>query len=438
MAHLPARKYSIRNMPQSKEVKAISEHLRKPTDVEIVNMLRNKGFVDYAQVGCSITDTISDLWKEMARREEINLTTTTHEHNLPPIAAGIYFGTGRPALIHMQNSGLPNAGDGIISLASVYKIPMLVLVTWRGSNERDDSEPHQAIGTKTSKLTRDIIGNKHVYGNQDGKGFIKAIEKAVDAVNNGEVAMVRLSPDAFQKKHELSLPNEGEIFSQKEYLKQLGMMQKLAKTKGALSSPIPTNVKLSRDEALIAIVANHPDAAVIFSNGYTARAAQEVVDRHGNFYSTGNMGGALAMGWALARSNPDIEVVVVDGDQNAQMSTMKDNLKAEYPENLYWYILNNGIGASVGTIPSVPLSLDYYQLARVIPTMPDALGSFKYPRVNARGVYFESKKAKKMAEQQGTLPAHAQMFRQWIQEKTARNLKKRKSISSLHPLLIGA
>lgn len=405
---------------QPKENRRSPERPQKPTDVEIVNALKNGGFVHYAQVGCSITDTISHLWAEEAEKEEIDLITVTNEHALPAIATGIWFGTGRPALIHMQNSGLPNAADGIISLAFVYRIPMLLLVTWRGSNEKDDSEPHQEIGKRTAKLTRDIV-DRHVYGNRQGKGIMNAIGKAVNDVNNGEIAMVRLSADAFRKTHNLHLPDRGEIFSQKEYIKQLRAMRQLAERKGVLSSPISPDIKLSRDEALRKIAENHPDAAILFSNGYTARAAQEVADRRGNFYHTGNMGGALAIGWALARSNPDIQVVVVDGDQNAQMNTMQDNLQNEYPENLNWYILNNGIGASVGTIKSVPLSLDYYQLARVIPTIPDPPGSFKYPRVSGRGLYFESDNARKMAKEQGALPTHAQMFRQWIQEQSKRN-----------------
>lgn len=90
-------------MPRSKESVSPKDSFKKPTDVEIVSAFRNQGFVDIAQVGCSITDTISDLWEKMAGEKPINLTTTVHEHNLPPIAAGIFFGTGRPALIHMQN-----------------------------------------------------------------------------------------------------------------------------------------------------------------------------------------------------------------------------------------------------------------------------------------------------------------------------------------------
>lgn len=298
---------------------------------------------------------------------------------------------------------------------------MLALVTWRGSNEGDDSEVHQEIGRKTEKLTKAILDDRHVYGNRDGKGFMKDLVKASDAVRKGDVAILRLSPDAFQKVNKLSFPAEGEIFSQKELQRQLRAMQRLAERKGIFSSPIPIDIKLSRDEALMAIAENHPDAAILFCNGFTARAAEKVADRRGNFYNTGNMGGTLAIGWALARSNPDIEVVIVDGDQNAQMSTIKDHLKLEYPENLYWYILNNGIGASVGTIPSLPLTPDYYQLGRVLSTIPDAPNSFAHTRVGKGGMSFEFDDARRLAEEIGTLPAHAKEFRAWVKEQTERN-----------------
>lgn len=414
---------------------SLSKRIGRPTDVEIVENFKKLGIERYAQVGCSITDTISDLWAKKAEQGKIDLVTVANEHSLPAIAAGNWFGTGELTLMHMQNSGLPNAGDGLISLLPVYGIPAVALVTWRGSNETDASEPHQEIGKRTEGITKSFVDKSNLYGTRIGRGILHKIEQAVNTAKQGKIAMIRLSPDAFEKTHKLSLPNRGEIFSQTEYNRQLNKMQELAETKGSLSSPIPIGEELSRDKALMAIVENHPNAAILFANGFTARAGQAVTDRFGNFYNVGNMGGTLAIGWALARSNPNIEVVVIDGDQNAQMGTMKDNLKAEYPENLHWYILNNGIGASVGTVKSPKLALDYYQLARVLETTPDEPGSFKHTRVGAQGVYFESKQAKKMAKERGTLPAHAQMFKRWIQEQTATNLKNKKKISRLHPLL---
>ena len=50
------------------------------------------------------------------------------------LAAGHYLATGEYALVYMQNSGLGNAVNPLLSLADidVYSIPMLLMVGWRG------------------------------------------------------------------------------------------------------------------------------------------------------------------------------------------------------------------------------------------------------------------------------------------------------------------
>lgn len=401
-------------------LRTVTEALRRPTDQRIVDEFRQKGIVDYAVVPCSITDTIHYEWDKLARNGEIDLITTTNESNLPAIAAGIYLGTGRTPLIHMQNSGFTNAADGIISLAKVYKFPMVALVTWRGSNEKDDSEPHQEIGTRTNKITRAVVKD-NIHGTRMGRGILHAIDAAVDEANQGQIAVVLLSPDAFHKVIKPSLSPEATVFDADKRRRYQARYAAIVAQKGTESSPIDPDTQITREKAMEAIVKQHPNAAILFCNGYTARAAQGRVDRVGNFYNTGNMGGTLAMGWALAHSNPDIEVVVVDGDQNAQMGSMKDNLAANYPKNLQWYILDNGIGASVGIADSVPLGNWHYELARVIPTIPEAPGTFSYPRVRNRGAYFDTEEAQVMAAQVGALPAHMQRFRGWIEQQSERN-----------------
>lgn len=405
-------------------LQVVSETLRRPTDQAIVSKLISKGITYYVVVPCSITDSIHYQWDGLSEKKKIDLITTTNEGSLPAIAAGIYLGTGRTPLIHMQNSGFPNAADGIISLGEVYKFPMVMLVTWRGSNKKDDSEPHQEIGMRTDKITRAVV-RKNIHGTRMGLGILHSIDVAVDEANKGKIAMVRLSPDAFRKTITPQLSPKSTIYDANKRREYQSAYKKIVAEKGTDTSPIDPDTQLTREDAMKAIVKQHPDAAILFCNGYTARAAQAQVDRLGNFYNTGNMGGTLAMGWALARSNPDIEVVVVDGDQNAQMGSMKDNLAAEYPDNLQWYILNNGIGASVGVARSVPLGEWHYELARVIPTIPDAPSSFAYPRVKGNGVYFSTEESQIIAKEIGPLPVHMQRFRQWISQQSERNRSKR-------------
>lgn len=50
------------------------------------------------------------------------------------LAAGHYMATGNPACVYLQNSGLGNTVNPVMSLAheNVYGIPMLLLIGWRG------------------------------------------------------------------------------------------------------------------------------------------------------------------------------------------------------------------------------------------------------------------------------------------------------------------
>lgn len=384
----------------------------RPTEQDVLRLFLEGGMRNIISVPCSITDTWQWLAAQAARECQLRLVMTPHEGNLVGIATGIWLGTGHASLVHMQNSGLLNAGDGFVSLAGreVYDIPVASLVTWRGWSPEDNSEPHQAIGKRTDALCRIIYGEDAcVAGEVDGQGTVAAIQAVMAAVKAGGRGVLRLSPNAF---HRTAMPSLPASFARlpREWL------QRLRGEKG--ESSLPARLKFhhppSRDAALCAIAEVHPEAAMVYANGFTSRAAQARVDRAGSFYNVGCMGSSLAVAWGLATSRPDLEVVVVDGDQNAQMSTMKDQLCAQYPPNLHWYILDNHLGASVGTAESLPLSPLYHSLARVIETRPDEPGSFLHPRVRALGANMPTQ----MPEGEAPRLAHlAQGFREWAKHR---------------------
>lgn len=384
-----------------------------PTDRELNGRLRGRGIDSISAVACSVTATMHAEWQDRADVGQLKFTPTSHEHSLAGLAAGYYLATGRLALIAMQNSGLPNAMDGLISHAAVNRIPVLALVTWRGDSPEDDSEPHQEIGRRTVSLTNDAVDSGNVFGDRLGRGILRALDKAIDNAENGSVSILRLSPRAFKKTYTLSakeIEPEGQ-----DALEQ--RMAQIKAEKGSDRREVLKQGKISREEAIQEVRRLYPNAAIFFANGYNARAGQEVDNRQGDYYMTGYMGGAMANGWAYARES-GLETVVVDGDQNAQMSCMKDNLTAEYPPNLHWVIMDNGMGASVGVARSIPLAPSYYDLARVIRTIPDGLpGEFQHPRVKAKGDYFETDEGRRLAQELGgPLPAMTVMFRMWTEQ----------------------
>jgi len=374
------------------------------TDRSLLEAYLARGITDLISVPCSITDTFHALAAEAGRAGRMNLVLTNHEGNLAGIAGGIFLGTGRPALVHMQNSGLPNAGDGFISFADpeVHGIPMAVMVTYRGATAADRSEPHQAIGRRTDRLCDAVFGEEAVIcGRRDGRGLAEDVARSIEAARSGAIGVVKVAEAGLRKTHR-------PVLRAADDRAPLAPRRALRATKGAdsVDPALRSAVALTRDEAIRAIAALHPGAALLFCNGYTARAARAVADGPRNLYNIGYMGGTLAIGWGLAKARPDLEVVVVDGDQNALMSAMKEHLAADYPPNLHWYILDNGIGASVGTSESLPLPASCHDLARVLETRADEPGSFPHPRVGAiaEGAPFS------------TLTAR---FRAWIESRTA-------------------
>ena len=71
-------------------------------------------------------------------------------------AIGYFLATKKIALVYMQNSGLGNAINPLISIAheKVYEIPLCILLGWRGSPLSNDEPQHQAMGNITLNLLK--------------------------------------------------------------------------------------------------------------------------------------------------------------------------------------------------------------------------------------------------------------------------------------------
>ena len=65
------------------------------------------------------------------RFRDVRLVLATREEEAFGIAAGLYLGGRRPAVM-LQSSGLGNSLNAITSLVLPYRIPMLMLVSMRG------------------------------------------------------------------------------------------------------------------------------------------------------------------------------------------------------------------------------------------------------------------------------------------------------------------
>ena len=79
---------------------------------------------------------------------DIQLIQVAKEEEAVGIAAGAYF-AGEPHILLMQNHGLFGAINGIVSLAQLYRIPLLMLISYRGEmGERDPWQTEGGLATE--------------------------------------------------------------------------------------------------------------------------------------------------------------------------------------------------------------------------------------------------------------------------------------------------
>ena len=99
------------------------------------------------------------------------------------LAAGYYLSTGEPALVYMQNSGLGNAVNPLLSLADneVYGIPMILVIGWRGEPGKKDEPQHKKQGRVMLKML-DSMEIKYELINDQTKDLEEKIKNAVSFV----------------------------------------------------------------------------------------------------------------------------------------------------------------------------------------------------------------------------------------------------------------
>ena len=87
-----------------------------------------------------------------------NHVISTNEGSSIGLAIGYHLSTGKIPLIYMQNSGLGNIINPLLSLADskVYKIPLILMIGWRGEPGFKDEPQHYKQGEVTTDLLESI------------------------------------------------------------------------------------------------------------------------------------------------------------------------------------------------------------------------------------------------------------------------------------------
>jgi sulfopyruvate decarboxylase subunit alpha len=103
---------------------------------EFVAALKAQGFDFFAGVPCSL---LKGLVSVLDADRDAHYVSATREDSALGMAAGAYLG-GKQPMVLMQNSGLGVSVNALASLSTMYDLPALLVISWRGEGGNDAPE----------------------------------------------------------------------------------------------------------------------------------------------------------------------------------------------------------------------------------------------------------------------------------------------------------
>lgn len=113
--------------------------------------LENKGVTFFSGVPCSILKEILEVGRNYPG---ITYIPAVKENAALGLASGACL-AGKNSGILIQNSGVGNIINALTSFNLLYRIPVMMFITWRGFNGKDAPE-HFIMGKKMLTLLKDL------------------------------------------------------------------------------------------------------------------------------------------------------------------------------------------------------------------------------------------------------------------------------------------
>ena len=121
------------------------------TSDEFYKFLKNKGINFFTGVPDS---TFKDVFRLLEQDAATTYIPAVSEDVAIGLAVGGRLG-GQFPIVMMQNSGLGVSINALASLATLYKVPLLLMIGWRGYQGKDAPE-HLIMGESMLDLLRNI------------------------------------------------------------------------------------------------------------------------------------------------------------------------------------------------------------------------------------------------------------------------------------------
>ena len=308
----------------------------------LINILKKNKSDFFTGVPDSV---LKELSFELQNKTKKNHIIASNEGSAISIGIGHYLSTKKIPTIYMQNSGLSNALNPLISIAhpKVYSIPLILIIGWRGSPRIKDEPQHNVKGKITENLLK-LLNIKYtiVRNDKDLKKFDKQIK---DAKKNNSIVACLIEQGTLEKNNKK--------IKQKDYF------------------------KLDKEtffKTLLEITDNK--SKIISSTGYNSREIMHIRQKYQlrksqDFYMVGGMGhtASVALGYSLTTKK---KTICIDGDGSFLMHLGSIKTAGTFASKNFKYILlNNNTHDSVGGQSTYANQINFEKLS-------NSLGFKKY------------------------------------------------------------
>mgnify|MGYP006141145765 FL=1 len=285
----------------------------------LIDLLKKNNSNFYTGVPDSV---LKELSYSLQKKGKKNHIIATSEGSAVSLGIGHYLSTRKVPCVYMQNSGLSNALNPLISIAhkKVYSIPLILIIGWRGSPKIKDEPQHNVKGKITESILK-LLNIKYtiIRTNGDLKEFDKQIKIAK---KNKTIVACLIEQGTLEKKKNLVKKNDFYKLNKELFLK-------------TLLHTIEKNTK------------------IISSTGYNSRELMYLRDKYkiknsSDFYMVGGMGhtSSVALGYSLFSKK---KTICIDGDGSFLMHLGSIKTAGTFANtNLKYILLNNNSHDSVG------------------------------------------------------------------------------------------
>ena len=304
---------------------------------DLLRTLKKNKVNFYTGVPDSVLKHFINLLEKLGHKKHIG---TFNEGSAVSLAIGNYLSTQKIPCVYLQNSGLGNAINPLISIAhsKVYSIPLLLIIGWRGSPFVNSDEPqHNEKGKITRQLLK-LVGIRYIIirSNKD----LKKIKKLLNfSIKNLKPVSILIEKNILTKKKVRPL----------KVKKQNGINRSIFIT--SLLKLIKNNTK------------------IVSTTGYTSRELNQIreqkkLNKGKDFYMVGGMGHSLmvSLGKSLGKKE---NVICLDGDGSILMHLGSLRTSGLFGrKNLKHIIFNNSCHESVGGQPTYSEDLDFVKISK--------------------------------------------------------------------------